>query len=241
MRVRMSTPPACHVATVTPVTKPAAGEASEGGQQAEDARGIGPARLSGWLLVLLVPMVLIAVAYARLPAADLGVGDALVGLALVAGAAVVMVVLFVVGLRTVPRASRPLLWTISMLLLLLEVFILLFAYAYLSLEVGSPGSVPGIVTHLDAVYFVVTMLATVGFGDIVPKSELARAVATFQMLFNLVLLGAVVRLGVEVGRHAAQQRANRGEGAADPGRLRREVDEWETGEDVGTPDREGTS
>jgi hypothetical protein len=182
-------------------------------------------------------MVLIALAYARMPAADVGITDALVGFVLVAGAAVVLVVLFLVGLRAVPKASRPLLVTISMLLVLIEVFVVLFAYVYLSLEAATPGSVPGVVTHLDAVYFVVTMLATVGFGDITPASQVARAVATFQMLFNLVLLGAVVRLGVAVGREAAQRKVR----TEDPRSLPPVVREWETDQDVSTPDGEGTS
>jgi hypothetical protein len=186
---------------------------------------------------MVLAMVLIAVAYARLPAADVGVSDALVGLVLVAGAALVLVAVFLVGLRAVPKASRPLLVTISMLLVLIEVFVVLFAYVYLSLETATPGSVPGVVTHLDAVYFVVTMLATVGFGDITPQSQVARAVATFQMLFNLVLLGAVVRLGVAVGRQAAQSRVRR----EAPGSLPPVVREWDTADDVSIPDREGTS
>ena len=45
-----------------------------------------------------------------------------------------------------------------------------------------------------------TITSTVGFGDIVPVSTLARNVVTFQMLLNLVVLGAAVRGVVYAGQ-----------------------------------------
>ncbi|MHB1594307.1 MAG: potassium channel family protein [Streptosporangiaceae bacterium] len=44
----------------------------------------------------------------------------------------------------------------------------------------------------DSLYFTVTVFATVGFGDIVPKTETARLVVTGQMLTDLVIIGLVV-------------------------------------------------
>jgi hypothetical protein len=198
-------------------------------------------RMWVWVLGLLVAMGLMAVAYARMPVVDFGVDDALGGLLLIAGAVALLTLLFLRGLRTVPRAARPMLWTVAMLVVFLELIVLLFSYVYLSLEVTTPGSVPGIVTHLDAVYFTVTMLATVGFGDITPASQVARSVATFQMLVNLVLLGAVVRVGVSVGKQAAERRARTEGLSTAPARLRAAVQEWETDRDLGSTGKEGTS
>lgn len=224
---------------------------AESGTAGDEQSGTGAARTAGrswasarislWVAGMLGAMVLLAVAYARMPVAELGVADALVGLLIISAAVTLMVLLFMRGLRTVPRASRPLLRTVSMLVVFLELFILLFAYVYLSLEVTTPGSVPGIVTHLDAVYFTVTMLATVGFGDITPESQVARSIATFQMLVNLLLLGAVVRVGVSVGKRAAERRVRTDGLPGAPARLRAAVQQWETGPDVGTTGREGTS
>jgi len=200
-----------------------------------------PGSIAVWLLGLGSAMTVLAVAYARMPVADIGVTDAVVALVLIGAAVSMLVLLFLRGLRTLPRASRPLLRTVSMLVIFLEVFILLFGYVYLSLETGSPGSVPGVQTHLDSVYFTVTMLATVGFGDITPASQTARAIATFQMLVNLVLLGAVVRTGVSVGRQAAERRVRAGQVTALPPRLRSAVQEWEDGADSGATGREGSA
>ncbi|MFD3678236.1 potassium channel family protein [Streptomyces sp. NPDC058613] len=41
----------------------------------------------------------------------------------------------------------------------------------------------------DALYFTVTVFATVGFGDIVPVSQTARVLTTCQMVADLTLVG----------------------------------------------------
>ena len=38
------------------------------------------------------------------------------------------------------------------------------------------------------------MFSTVGFGDITPKTNFAEIVVSIQMLLDLVIIGAVVRL-----------------------------------------------
>jgi voltage-gated potassium channel Kch len=44
----------------------------------------------------------------------------------------------------------------------------------------------------DAIYFSVTTLTTVGFGDLVPVSRAARLAVAGQMLFDLVLLAGFI-------------------------------------------------
>jgi voltage-gated potassium channel len=43
-------------------------------------------------------------------------------------------------------------------------------------------------------YLAVTVFSTVGFDDITPRGDLARIVVSIQMLLDLVVIGAVVRL-----------------------------------------------
>jgi uncharacterized membrane protein len=60
---------------------------------------------------------------------------------------------------------------------------------------------------LDALYFAVTVFATVGFGDIAAHSQLARGVVTAQMIVDFLFLGIVARVllgAVKVGRGAGQ-------------------------------------
>ena len=76
-----------------------------------------------------------------------------------------------------PEGKIILVWVIAQ--------ILLGTLVYAWLEGWSP---------VDSLYFSVVTLATVGFGDIVPKTEVARTVTMVQMLGDIVLVGLVVQV-----------------------------------------------
>ncbi|CAM5467297.1 membrane protein [Streptomyces pilosus] len=67
--------------------------------------------------------------------------------------------------------------------------ILVFATAYLALA-KNPGEIDGIATRLDALYFTLVTLATIGYGDITPHGQTARLVAVLQILYTFVFLTA---------------------------------------------------
>jgi voltage-gated potassium channel Kch len=113
---------------------------------------------------------------------------------------------YVMSLRSIETAQYPLMRSFAILVVLLTAFIVVFSHIYLNMETRNPESLPGLETHLDGLYFTVTMLATVGFGDITPVTQTARAVATAQMVINLVFLGALVRTAMSVGRMERQRR-----------------------------------
>ena len=73
-------------------------------------------------------------------------------------------------------------------------FLLLFASTYVLLSRSDPATFTEPLSRSDALYFTVTIFATVGFGDISAKTETARLVVTTQMLLDLVILG----LGIQV-------------------------------------------
>lgn len=68
-----------------------------------------------------------------------------------------------------------------------------FALAYLRLA-GVSGQFEGIATRVDALYFTLTTLTTVGYGDINAIGQTARVVVMLQMVFNVVVIAAAVRL-----------------------------------------------
>lgn len=113
-------------------------------------------------------------------------------LRLVAGLAV-LGALIAWQLRGIARSPYPSLRALETLAVALPLFLMLFAATYTVLSQVDPASFSEPMSRTDAVYFTVTVFATVGFGDISPVSTAARVVVTLQMLANLLLLGFVLR------------------------------------------------
>jgi len=95
--------------------------------------------------------------------------------------------------QAVRSAEQPIVVALEAIVLLVTMLVLGFASVYYAID-NHHEQFEGLVTRLDAVYYTVTTLATVGYGDIHPVGQPARAVATFQMLLNLAFVGIVVRV-----------------------------------------------
>jgi voltage-gated potassium channel len=81
-----------------------------------------------------------------------------------------------------------------------------FAAGYLSLSHADGAHFSEPMSHTGALYFAVTVFSTVGFGDITPEGDVARVVVSVQMILDLVVIGAVVKLlttAAKGGREAA--------------------------------------
>ncbi len=100
------------------------------------------------------------------------------------------------------QAVHPLGEALAVLSLLVSLVIVGFAGSYYSIALRTDGF-PAIDTRLDALYFTVVTLGTVGYGDIAPRTQSARALVTFQILVNLSLIATLIRL---LGRVAAETR-----------------------------------
>jgi hypothetical protein len=103
------------------------------------------------------------------------------------------------------------------LIVLLCVSVLFFSWADASLATLS-GQFAELHDRTDALYFNVTTLATVGFGDVHATGQLARAAVTLQIVFNLVFLGTAVAqisgiLRARASRHRAGRQASKAAGA----------------------------
>ena len=68
------------------------------------------------------------------------------------------------------------------------------------------GQINGVITKLDALYFTVTVVSTVGFGDITAVGQTARAVVTIQMIFDLAFLAIAVRVLARAAEQAHSRR-----------------------------------
>ncbi|NKZ07814.1 potassium channel family protein [Actinomadura latina] len=106
--------------------------------------------------------------------------------------------------RAIVRSPSPRLRTIEALATSVPAFLVVFAAGYCLMENGAPGAFSEPLTHLDALYFTMTVFSSVGFGDIVPRSQAARALTSAQMLGDLVFLGFVVKVLVDAMRRGVQ-------------------------------------
>jgi voltage-gated potassium channel len=71
--------------------------------------------------------------------------------------------------------------------------VLLFALADFVVARTGPGQFSGLETKTDALYFALTTVTTVGYGDIHAVAQLARALVIAQMLFNLLVVASAVQ------------------------------------------------
>jgi voltage-gated potassium channel len=95
---------------------------------------------------------------------------------------------------------------------LVPLFFVLFATIYLSMSHATATTFTQSLDHTRALYFTVTVFSTVGFGDITPTTDLARAVVMVQMIMDLVVIGVALRVLLT----AAQRRLS-ADGDADVG------------------------
>ena len=117
--------------------------------------------------------------------------------------------------RAIIRASRPLLRAADAMALVIPVFVVVFAWVYLTMARSTPGAFSEPLNRVSALYFAVTVFATVGFGDIVAKSDPARLVVCVQMVADLIVIAVVVRLILGAARGSSARAANPGSAAAD--------------------------
>jgi voltage-gated potassium channel len=98
------------------------------------------------------------------------------------------------------------------LAILVGTVVVVFAFAYYRIELTSPGQMEGLETKTDSLYFTMSMLTTVGLGDIHPVGQVARTLALVQMGFDLVFIASAGTL--LAGAVGERLRAEHEDGAA---------------------------
>ncbi|NMH98361.1 potassium channel family protein [Pseudonocardia acidicola] len=81
---------------------------------------------------------------------------------------------------------------VQSLLTLLYPVVVLFGLAYYGIESAYPAQFDGLVTRTDSLYFTIVTLGTVGYGDVHAAGQLARCVTIVQVVFDLVVIGALI-------------------------------------------------
>jgi voltage-gated potassium channel len=113
-------------------------------------------------------------------------------------------------LRAVVRDPVPVRRAAIAMARILPLFIVLFAWVYVAMSASDPSTFSEPLTRSAALYFTITILSTVGFGDITPVTDPARLMASVQMICDLVVIGILVKLITGVAKHARAQRTSGG-------------------------------
>jgi voltage-gated potassium channel len=123
-------------------------------------------------------------------------------------AASVALPILVLGLQilAVARSPYPRLRAVEAVAISFPLLVCLFASTYYAMGRAYPASFNETLTRTDALYFTVTVFATVGFGDIVAGTDSMRLLVTLQMLLNLVVFGLVFRLLISAARRGVARR-----------------------------------
>jgi hypothetical protein len=119
---------------------------------------------------------------------------------------VVFAAIFVRQMRRIRVARHPVLRAAEAIALVATLFVVTVASIHYGFSEADAANYSESLDRLDALYFTVTTLATVGFGDITPTATVTRSVTTVQMVLGVALLGAGVRVLLGVAQFVADQR-----------------------------------
>jgi len=96
--------------------------------------------------------------------------------------------------RAIMGSPYPRLRAFETLTIGIPLLLIVFASAYYLIQNADPNSFTQPLGKTDSLYFTITVLATVGFGDITAKTEVARILVSIQMMFDLAVFGLVAKL-----------------------------------------------
>ena len=102
--------------------------------------------------------------------------------------------------RQITSARFPMVRATVAICIVVPFFLVVFSMMYLAMSASVPSSFSQHLDHIRALYFTITTVSTVGFGDITPTSDPARMVVSVQMLLDLVVIGVGVRLLFNVAK-----------------------------------------
>lgn len=112
-------------------------------------------------------------------------------------------------LHRVSKSHRPGILAAESLILSAALFLAIFSAIYVIIDGNAPGSFSEPIDHFTATYFALTVLATVGFGDITAVSDPARFVVMIQMALGLVFIAAIIRVFTSAAQRARSARSGR--------------------------------
>lgn len=110
------------------------------------------------------------------------------------------IAVLVYEIRAVIKSPRAILRAADALALVIPIFIVVFAWSYLTMARSDPGTFTQPLDRITALYLTVTIFSTVGFGDITPTTDPGRVAVMVQMVCDLAFVAVVIRLILEAAR-----------------------------------------
>ena len=77
--------------------------------------------------------------------------------------------------------------------MLLVLLVMCFSLSFFLLELASPGQIVDLSTRTDALYFTLSTMATVGYGDVHAEGQAARALVCAVIAFDVVVVASLIR------------------------------------------------
>jgi hypothetical protein len=68
------------------------------------------------------------------------------------------------------------------------------SFAFFLLNIARPDEFAGMDTRTDALYFTLSTMSTVGFGDVHAEGQLARVLVCLLIVFNVVVVASLARI-----------------------------------------------
>lgn len=115
---------------------------------------------------------------------------------------------FLTQIRRILASAYPMVTGLEALVVVVTVFVVGFSLVHVSLSASDPTAFSELLDKPSATYFTITVLSTVGFGDITPDSTSARVVVSIQMLADLALIATTLRVIFGVARRVDGRRAS---------------------------------
>ena len=184
---------------------------SEGDEGQDEAARIPPQVIVRAVVRVTVALAAMLVLYAFLP---LGRSSTASSALLAAGitALLAFAVVFLRQVRRITRSPYPLVAGAEAMVFILAAFVVNFALVYVTLATADPEAFSEPLNRVAAIYFAITVLATVGFGDIAPVDDVARIVVSVQMVADLVLIAVALRLVILLAQRTDRRQRGRAPG-----------------------------
>jgi hypothetical protein len=96
--------------------------------------------------------------------------------------------------RAIAMSDMPRLRAVETAAVGLTALLILYASVYTVMSNDQPGNFSEVLGRTDALYYTLTIFATVGFGDITPTAESTRIITMAQMLVGILAVGLAANL-----------------------------------------------